>query len=135
LKGYLQMELRENIPVNYDETMVPHYTLPDVLRCEDGTPVNDAKAWREQRRPEIMALFEQHVYGRTPTLPIEVESEVTSVEPNALGGQATRKGYQSAFAAHKQKQNSTSCSTYPPRRAHQSLFFLASISLATTRFT
>ena len=31
--------------VNYDESRMPVYTLPKLLRCEDGTPVADAAAW------------------------------------------------------------------------------------------
>ncbi|MCC6456949.1 MAG: acetylxylan esterase [Caldilineaceae bacterium] len=77
--------------VNYDEAKVPHYTLPDPLRFADGTPVTSAQAWQEQRRPEILALFEKVVYGRTPTGPIKMQSEVTSVDDDALNGQATRK--------------------------------------------
>ncbi|HFB98769.1 MAG TPA: acetylxylan esterase, partial [Bryobacterales bacterium] len=34
--------------VNYDESKVPKFTLPDPLVCEDGTPVRDPKTWREK---------------------------------------------------------------------------------------
>jgi hypothetical protein len=79
------------LTVNYDEAKVPHYTLPDPLRFDHGEPVADAQTWQARRRPEILALFEKHVYGRTPARPIEVHSEVTSVASGALNGQATRK--------------------------------------------
>jgi hypothetical protein len=79
------------IPVNYDEAHVPQYTLPDPLRFDDGTPVDSGQKWHDQRRPEILALFESEVYGRTPASPIEMESEVTSVADEALNGLATRK--------------------------------------------
>jgi hypothetical protein len=75
----------------YDEAQVPVYELPDPLTLSDGTRVTDALVWAQQRRPEILRLFEQHVYGRTPdTLP-EMRIEVTAIEPQALDGQATRK--------------------------------------------
>jgi hypothetical protein len=77
--------------VNYDEANVPQYTLPDPLCFDDGAPVINGQRWHERRRPEILALFEKHVYGRTPTAPIEIQSEVTSLVPNALKGQAVRK--------------------------------------------
>ena len=51
---------------NEDEAKVPAYSLPDPLTGADGTPIKDAAAWRSQRRPELMQLFEQEVYGRTP---------------------------------------------------------------------
>jgi hypothetical protein len=33
------------IPVNYDETLVGNYTLPDLLTLANGKPVRDAKTW------------------------------------------------------------------------------------------
>lgn len=79
------------LSVNYDEAKVPHYTLPDPLRLNNGLPISDGQTWFEKRRPEILALFETHVYGKTPTTRIEMWSEVTSVAHDALDGQATRK--------------------------------------------
>jgi len=79
-------------PVNYDEAKVPAYTLPDPLLCVDGTKVGDAKTWQTKRRPELLRLFEEHVYGRTPRKPHGVTRyEVTSLATNAFGGKATRK--------------------------------------------
>ena len=49
----------------YDESKVPHYTLPDPLVLASGQKVTDAKTWMEKRRPELLKLFETHVYGRT----------------------------------------------------------------------
>lgn len=77
--------------VNYDESKVPEYTLPDPLLLSDGTRVTDAHTWFSRRRPEILRLFEQHVYGRTPGRPQGMTFHVTSVDERALGGQATRK--------------------------------------------
>jgi hypothetical protein len=85
------------LTVNYDEAQVPQFTLPDPLRFEDGTAVSNAQAWNNQRRTEIMALFEQHVYGRTPTTPIEIECETKSVANDALDGQAIRKEFSIHF--------------------------------------
>src|SRR3954469_22128311 len=51
---------------NYDEAKVPPYTLPDVLKMADGTPVRDADAWRTKRRPEILKAYETQIYGQLP---------------------------------------------------------------------
>jgi len=84
---------------NYDESKVPAYTLPDPLVMADGTPVRDAKTWRERRRPEILRLFQEHVYGRSPGRPKDLRFEVRSLEPNALGGKAVRKEVRIYFTA------------------------------------
>ncbi len=76
---------------NYDESKVPKYTLPDPLVTEDGKKVTDAKAWRTRRRPEILHLFETHVYGRAPGRPEKMTFKVFDSGAKALGGKATRK--------------------------------------------
>lgn len=76
---------------NYDESKVPVYTLPDVLKCADGTVVQNARDWRQKRRPELLKLFETEVYGRAPQRPAGLSFETLSVVTNALGGKATRK--------------------------------------------
>jgi hypothetical protein len=48
------------IPVNYEESLVGTYTLPDPLVLANGQPVRDAKTWYGQRRPEIVRLFEEN---------------------------------------------------------------------------
>ncbi len=42
------------------------YTLPDPLVCADGTPVTDTHTWEQRRRPEVLALLAENVYGRFP---------------------------------------------------------------------
>lgn len=76
---------------NVDESRVPAYTLPDPLKLESGEPVRDAAAWREKRRPELLRLFETHVYGRTPAERAEITADEPAVERGVLGGTATRK--------------------------------------------
>src|SRR5688500_18643644 len=75
---------------NYDEAKVGNYTLPDPLVMASGEKVATADAWRQHRRPELLKLFETHVYGKSPGRPLEMSFEVTSVGPKALGGKATR---------------------------------------------
>jgi hypothetical protein len=92
------MDLQE---INYDENNVPAYTLPDPLVLANGAPVTDADTWVTQRRPEIMALFERHVYGKMPARLKGTTYEATSVDHAALGGQATRKEVSIYFTASK----------------------------------
>jgi hypothetical protein len=76
---------------NYDEQKVPPYMLPDPLVMEDGTAVNEVAAWEQKRRPEVLELFREHVYGRSPNRPRELRFEITDNGSSALDGKATRK--------------------------------------------
>jgi len=76
---------------NYDEAKVPTYALPDPLVCSDGTRVTNATVWKEKRRPELLRLFEDEVYGHAPERQRGMKFETLSVVTNALGGKATRK--------------------------------------------
>ncbi|HEU5088638.1 MAG TPA: hypothetical protein VFT99_14380, partial [Roseiflexaceae bacterium] len=77
--------------VIYDEARVPAYTLPDPLIANDGGAVRDARMWNEQRRAELLELFAEHVYGRTPTARLEMRVEQRAEDRNALDGAATRR--------------------------------------------
>ena len=70
--------------VNYDEAKVGNDPLPDLK-------LTTAEDWTSKRRPEIMKLFEDHVFGKTPTDIGTPKFEVTATETDALGGLATRK--------------------------------------------
>jgi hypothetical protein len=79
---------------NEDESKVPSYTLPDPLVMQDGTRVTTPEQWRTGRRPELLRLFQEQMYGRTPEAParrIKPRYEVRSEVKDALGGKATRR--------------------------------------------
>ncbi len=76
--------------VNYDESKVPAYTLPDPLIFNNGTEVKKKKQW-EKRRAEIFKLFETEVYGIAPKWDGEIITSEISSDINALNGNAIRK--------------------------------------------
>ena len=76
---------------NYDESKVPPYTLPDLLQCEDGTVVDSADVWTTKRRPELLRMFEEHVFGTLPAGKIPLRTKVRSSVPDALDGKALRR--------------------------------------------
>ncbi len=78
-------------PANEDESKVPPYTLPDPLVLADGKKVGDAKTWNDQRRPELLRLFESQVYGRTPPGGPRPRFQVGRTDASALGGRASRR--------------------------------------------
>jgi hypothetical protein len=79
------------IPANYTEAKTGSYTLPDPLKFADGSPVADAKAWTEKRRPELLQLIEENQYGRVPPLPENFAFEVFYKGTPAFDGKALRK--------------------------------------------
>ncbi|MGD8781917.1 MAG: acetylxylan esterase [Ignavibacteria bacterium] len=77
--------------VNYKESEVPRYELPDPFIMINGSKVKDKDTWLNKRRPEIIGLFEENIYGKSPGKPDEIIFEITSINQNALEGKATRK--------------------------------------------
>jgi hypothetical protein len=75
---------------NYDESKVPLYVLPELLVSADGSVMETADDWESIRRPEILALFKQYVYGRVPYGSCTQSNEVLKHEQNALDGLADR---------------------------------------------
>ena len=79
-------------PVNYDESMVPNYELPDVLECEDGSRVETVRQWEKKRRSELLRMFSEQEYGVTPRhTGIKVKYELVSTNPKAMSELATQK--------------------------------------------
>lgn len=76
---------------NYDEANVGTYTLPDPLVLQNGKPVRAAKTWNQERRPEILKLYETEIYGRVPKRAPKVKWEVAETDAHALDGAAIRK--------------------------------------------
>jgi len=76
--------------VNYEESKVPQYTLPDPLKMENGAIVKDAKMWMTKRRPELLKIFETEVYGKSPAVK-PIDYKIISIDRSALAGKATRK--------------------------------------------
>ena len=90
LKPHAPPSVVAGIPVNYDESKVGTYTLPDPLRLNDGKLVTSAKTWWTERRPQIVKLFETQQYGIAPGRPKE-ESFKLEEKGTAFNGKAIRK--------------------------------------------
>jgi len=87
---------------NYDEAKVPKYTLPDPLTLRNGEKVVNAETWYKRRRPEILQLFQNHMYGRSPGRPENMSFELTSIDAHALGDTAVRKEVTVLFSKRKE---------------------------------
>ena len=100
LNGYLlsgQTQVKaDNSPadrndVNYDETKVGNYELPILLKTADGKRVTSVRTWNEQRRPAILQLFKDHVYGEFPRRLAGQHFKIISIDSAALNGRAICK--------------------------------------------
>lgn len=74
----------------YDASKVPDYTLPPLLRLPTGDSVETPETWWEKRRPQLLSLFHDHLYGDLPPSPPDFRIETRSRTPGALDGAATR---------------------------------------------
>lgn len=75
---------------NYDESRVPAYSLPEILTNNDGGSVVNRRQWEKVRRPEILDLFTEHMFGRVPCDVID-ELRFAVIERGlALQGRAQR---------------------------------------------
>ena len=87
----LRLAVKTGHVSNYDEAKVRTYTLPDPLLLADGKRVQDAAAWRSARRPEIIKLYENEIYGRIPSNTPKVKWTVSSTDASAFE-QTTKSG-------------------------------------------
>ncbi|MEG1635072.1 MAG: acetylxylan esterase [Rikenellaceae bacterium] len=77
--------------VNYDEKKVQKYKLPSLLVCENGRKVKTATEWEKTRRHEIMSMFSEQMYGKTPRQKFQTTYETISENDNDLDGKAYSK--------------------------------------------
>jgi len=90
-----------NIPVNYTEAKAGLYNLPDPLTLSDGHKVANAKTWFEKRRPEIVRLFEENQFGRSPDRPKDLSFDVFDKGTPAFDGKAIRRQVTISFSKEK----------------------------------
>ncbi len=76
---------------NYDESKVKPYTLPNPLIMANGQPVRSENDWRNKRRPEIIKLYEDQIFGHVPPIAPRVTWEVADTDPKARDGAALMK--------------------------------------------
>ena len=75
---------------NYDETKVPSYALPEILKTSTGQIIKNTSDWEKKRRPEILSLFENNVYGQMPKDYDSLKFKITN-ESDAINGKAHLK--------------------------------------------
>ncbi len=89
------------IPVNYDESQVGSYVLPDPLTAADGSRITTARAWMSKRRPEIVKMFEEQQYGKAPGKPADLAFDIQDKGTPAFDGRVIRKQVRITFTKNK----------------------------------
>jgi hypothetical protein len=74
---------------NFNEARVGRYQLPNALKSATRT-VRSVKEW-DRRRAEILELFRENVYGRSPGRPEQLRFETIEQNLEAMDGAATLK--------------------------------------------
>ncbi|WP_229209315.1 dienelactone hydrolase family protein [Dyadobacter sediminis] len=92
----------ELIAQNYDEAKVPSYILPDVLKAQSEKVVTNVKDWENIRRPEILTLFEENVYGQMPKTFDKYEFKIKNENKHSMNGKAHLKEVEIAVTNHNQ---------------------------------
>jgi len=85
------LQLNAQFTPNYDEDKVPDYELPELLKTEDGKTLTSSAEWEAVRRPELLTLFESHMYGKVPDSNVTVKFKLLETNRNFLNGKAIRK--------------------------------------------
>ena len=76
---------------NTEESKVPSFNLPKLLTTKEGQKINSKEDWEKIRRPQLLQLFEEEMFGEVPPNDIKVNTEERIRNTNALGGKATIK--------------------------------------------
>mgnify|MGYP003311968398 CR=1 FL=1 len=68
-----------------------NYVLPDVLTCNNGEKVRNLRQWEKKRRPEIMAIYENEMFGKVPERPSGMHFVPSAPDSLVFGGKALRR--------------------------------------------
>jgi hypothetical protein len=90
---------------NTDESKVKPYKLPEVLKTVGGKEISSVKDWENIRRPEILKLFENNVYGQVPQDFERISFEIKNEDKDAMNGAATLK--EVAITVFRKQKNVT----------------------------
>lgn len=66
---------------NYDESLVPAYQLPRIFMSTDGYKKIDYDEWVRSKREEIIGLYENHIFGKSP---LEKAVNYLEVDPEKI---------------------------------------------------
>jgi hypothetical protein len=92
---------------NYDESKIPDFELPDVLRTFKGKKIKNTRQWEKKGRPELLDFFTQNVYGEVPGKLSIANYDVLEQGDGAVNGKAIRKQVELTFEKDGKSLNFT----------------------------
>lgn len=116
------------IPINYDETLVAPYSLPNPLVLLNGEQVQNPQTWYNKRRPEIVRLFEDNQFGKSPdrrNISFNLFDQGTSV----FNGKAIRKQL-TIYFTDDTSNNKADLLIYLPAKSKEPVPLLLNISFS-----
>jgi hypothetical protein len=114
---FFAQQITAQFTPNYDESKVPDFILPSLLRTENGKNITSSKEWEEIRRPEILSLFETQMYGKIPEKEVQVTFKLQEYSRVALNGKAVRKQVTIIFSG-KSGSHEANLLLYLPKNAN-----------------
>ena len=108
-------QIRDN--TNYDESIVPEYTLPSALDIVPDKPIQTAMDWQTFGRPAMLKLFSEQMYGRILPRPDSLSFQILTQKDDALDNTAIRQEIRITAAMANGKSFSFDVLFYAPKRA------------------
>ncbi len=114
--------LAQKFSPNYNESKIPKYELPALLISKKGNAITTSEEWEKRRRKEVLADFEEYVYGKIPQGKIQTKTQLIK-EMDAFNGKATMKEVRMTFTK-KDKSISMDILIYLPKSQTKSPVFV-----------
>lgn len=108
---------------NYDESKVPKFVVPDPLVTFNQKKVKNVKDWEKKRRPELLKIFTQNMFGEIPGDLKILSVEILEQSENAYNGKAKRKQVLLHFEKNGKKLGFTIL-LYLPKNVEKAPLFL-----------
>ncbi|UZR97239.1 acetylxylan esterase [Chondrinema litorale] len=94
--SFVKIQAQQFTP-NYDESKIPEYKLMPILTNLNGEPVSSVKQWEKKRRPEILKMFQEEMYGIIPKGKLKTSYHVLESSNDALNSKAIRRQVRITF--------------------------------------
>ncbi|MBR2625519.1 MAG: acetylxylan esterase [Lentisphaeria bacterium] len=109
----------ETLPwqANYDESKMPAFELPDLLTCGDGMAAANKDQWINKRKPELLGMFRNIMYGEIPPAPDRVAYTVLTEKKEARNGLALRREIRMDFIMNNGMRRMAVMLLYIPKKA------------------